>query len=222
MTPGMDDPGNNEAELNVIHYERQSSQSQVAEERDMHWGRHYTLTHPVCSYDNGSRDQKTLRAPSDVTIPACNVTPHFNEEQAVILRLCVWVCARVNWGGAWGGSGVSLRVLGVAPWSMRTPQSQSSHLAAPITAHGHHHKYWCISQGQPLSSCSCSHTRTQAHTHTHASTEWDQSSFNTPTAPRSPSQSNPLTTQLIFAPSPHLPPPSAATHAHCFGKIFLT
>lgn len=30
-TPGMDDPGNNEAELNVIHYELQSPQSQVAE-----------------------------------------------------------------------------------------------------------------------------------------------------------------------------------------------
>lgn len=101
-------------------------------------------------------------------------------------------------------------------WSMQAPQLQSSDLIAPITAHGHHHNYWCISQGQPLAvavTIAVAHTHTQAHTHAH--TERDQSSFNTPTAPRSPSQSNPLTTQLILAPSPYLPPPSAeASHLH--------
>lgn len=50
----------------------------------------------------------------------------------------------------------------------------------------------CIFQGQPSSS----HTRTHTRAHTEI-----KSSFSTPTYPRSPSQSNPLTTQPIVAPS---------------------
>lgn len=58
-------------------------------------------------------------------------------------------------------------------WSMQAPQLQSSDLIAPITAHGHHHNCWCISQGQPLSSCSRSHNRSRTHTrkHTHMHTQ---------------------------------------------------
>lgn len=137
----------------------------------MHWGRHYTLTHSVWLYDNGSGDQKTLRAASDVTIPACIVTQHFNGEQAVIL-VCVCVCLsacvcvwkfRRSWSWTWtlhtcAGQRSML-------WSMQAAQSPSSDLIAPITAHGHHRNYWCISQGQPLSSCSRSHTHTHARTH---------------------------------------------------------